>query len=111
MFEIADRESLEVENGRRQRRIGLAILKDFDKMFRPASASLALAGSRTATVTMAPAPSSARVVSSPMPDAPPVIRAVFPLRSWPEMTSGAVASRVNPDVSLMRPSLKNPPRR
>src|SRR5580704_11797399 len=50
----------------------------------PASAS------RTASVTSAPTLASARAVSIPMPDAPPVTIARRPVRSIPAMTSAAV---------------------
>ena len=50
---------------------------------------------RTASVTEAPAPASARAVSTPMPDAPPVTMARRPVRSMPSTTSAAVDSAVN----------------
>src|SRR4051812_8226831 len=50
---------------------------------------------RTAMVTSAPAPASARAVSMPMPDAPPVTTARRPVRSTPAMTSAAVDRAVN----------------
>ena len=50
---------------------------------------------RTASVTSAPAPASARAVSMPMPDAPPVTMARRPVRSMPSTTSAAVDSAVN----------------
>ena len=46
--------------------------------------------SRTASVTSAPAPASARAVSMPMPEAPPVTIARLPVRSTPSTTSAAV---------------------
>ena len=51
--------------------------------------------SRTASVTSAPAPASARAVSTPIPDAPPVTIARFPERSIPATTSAAVESNPN----------------
>jgi hypothetical protein len=48
------------------------------------------AGRRTASVTAAPAALSALAVSRPMPEAPPVTMARFPLRSTPSITSAAV---------------------
>ena len=50
---------------------------------------------RTARVTSAPAPASARAVSMPIPDAPPVTMARRPVRSMPSTTSAAVDSAVN----------------
>src|ERR1700681_4386137 len=50
----------------------------------------AAAGRRTARVTAAPAALSAFAVSRPMPEAPPVTMARFPLRSTPSITSAAV---------------------
>ena len=50
---------------------------------------------RTARVTSAPAPASARAVSIPIPEAPPVTMARRPVRSIPSMTSAAVDSAVN----------------
>ena len=51
--------------------------------------------SRTASVTEAPAPASARAVSMPMPDAPPVTMARRPVRSMPSTTSAAVDPAAN----------------
>src|SRR4051812_8530327 len=45
---------------------------------------------RTASVTCAPEPASARAVSMPMPDDAPVTMARLPLRSMPATTSAAV---------------------
>jgi hypothetical protein len=45
---------------------------------------------RTARVTSAPAPASARAVSIPIPDAPPVTIVRMPVRSMPAITSAAV---------------------
>ena len=56
---------------------------------------------RTARVTSAPAAASARAVSTPMPDAPPVTTARRPVRSTPAMTSAAVESAVNGVVILL----------
>lgn len=53
------------------------------------------ARSRTASVTSAPAPASARTVSMPMPDAPPVTTTRRPVRSTPATTSAAVDSKRN----------------
>ena len=50
---------------------------------------------RTASVTSAPAPASARAVSMPIPDAPPVTMTRRPVRSMPSTTSAAVDSAVN----------------
>src|SRR5882757_8789241 len=50
----------------------------------------AAAGRRTASVTAAPTALSAFAVSRPMPEAPPVTVARFPLRSTPSITSAAV---------------------
>ncbi len=50
---------------------------------------------RTASVTSAPAPASARAVSMPIPDAPPVTMARRPVRSMPATTSAAVDSAPN----------------
>jgi len=44
----------------------------------PASARVALATSRAGTITAAPATRSARTVSTPMPEAPPVTTATLP---------------------------------
>jgi hypothetical protein len=49
---------------------------------------------RTARVTAAPAPASALAVSTPMPDAPPVMIARLPARSIPSTTSAAVESKL-----------------
>ena len=49
--------------------------------------------SRTASVTSAPAPLSARAVSIPIPEAPPVTIARLPVRSMPATTSAAVDSK------------------
>ena len=65
---------------------------------------------RTARVTSAPAPASARAVSTPMPDAPPVTMARRPVRSMPSMTSAAVDSAVNGvvmGVDMIFPSLSD----
>ena len=56
--------------------------------------------SRTARVTSAPAAASARAVSIPMPEEPPVTIARLPLRSMPATTSAAVES--NPNGVWMR---------
>ncbi len=53
------------------------------------------AGKRTAIVTSAPAAASARAVSTPIPDAPPVTIARRPRRSTPSRTSAAVDCPVN----------------
>ena len=45
---------------------------------------------RTASVTSAFALASARAVSAPIPDEPPVTMARLPVRSMPAMTSAAV---------------------
>jgi len=50
---------------------------------------------RTARVTSAPALASARAVSMPMPDAPPVTMTRRPVRSIPATTSAAVDSKEN----------------
>src|SRR5258708_4230039 len=50
---------------------------------------------RRAIVTSAPAPASARAVSIPMPDEPPVTIARLPDRSMPSITSAAVESNPN----------------
>src|SRR5258707_10862543 len=50
----------------------------------------AAAGRRTASVTAAPTALSAFAVSRPMPEAPPVTVARFPLRSTPSITSAPV---------------------
>jgi len=47
---------------------------------------------RTASVTAAPVPASARAVSMPMPDAAPVTTMRRPVRSMPRATSAAVDS-------------------
>src|SRR5207248_1827181 len=54
--------------------------------------------SRTARVTSALAAASARAVSTPMPDEPPVTMMRRPVRSIPAMTSAAVACAPNPVV-------------
>jgi hypothetical protein len=51
--------------------------------------------SRTASVTSAPALASARAVSTPIPDEPPVTIARAPQRSIPAITSAAVDSNPN----------------
>jgi hypothetical protein len=51
--------------------------------------------SRTASVTSAPALASARAVSTPIPDEPPVTIVRFPERSIPAITSVAVDSNPN----------------
>jgi hypothetical protein len=56
--------------------------------------------SRTARVTSAPALASARAVSTPMPEAPPVTTARMPVRSMPSTTSAAV--EVAPNGVVMR---------
>ena len=50
---------------------------------------------RTARVTSAPAPASARAVSMPIPEAPPVTITRWPFRSIPATTSAAVDSALN----------------
>ena len=55
-----------------------------------AAALLPASTSRTAMVTVAPARASERAVSRPMPEAPPVTRALRPERSTPLSTSSAV---------------------
>jgi hypothetical protein len=54
-----------------------------------------LARSRPATTTRAPAVASARAVSYPRPEAPPVTTASLPVRSWSATTSSAVVSWPN----------------
>jgi hypothetical protein len=58
--------------------------------------------SRTASVTSAPAEASARAVSTPIPDEPPVTIARWPCRSIPATTSAAVASKPNGVVMRSR---------
>src|SRR3954451_20195190 len=50
---------------------------------------------RTARVTWAPAPASARAVSMPIPDDAPVTMARLPVRSMPATTSAAVEEKSN----------------
>src|SRR3954447_10353611 len=50
---------------------------------------------RTAPVTAAPAPASARAVSTPIPDDAPVTMARLPDRSTPSITSAAVDEKPN----------------
>src|SRR5260221_14793061 len=48
-------------------------------------------------MTLAPAERSARVVSRPMPEEPPVTMAILPLKSRPRMTSLAVVEAPKPE--------------
>ena len=57
----------------------------------------AFSTSRAGTITVAPAPASVFVVSSPMPELPPVTIAIFPRRSMPLITSAAVDDALNPE--------------
>src|SRR3954453_2069274 len=61
---------------------------------------------RTASVTAAPAPASARAVSTPIPDDAPVTMARLPDRSTPAMTSAAVDE--NPNGVVMREVMSVP---
>ena len=56
----------------------------------PSRACRATSGRRAGTITCTPASDSARTVSSPSPEYPPVTIAVRPARSMPAMTSAAV---------------------
>ena len=60
----------------------------------PASAAVARARWRTPTSTEAPASLNARVVSSPMPECPPVMITLRPVKSMPLSTSAAVDAAV-----------------
>ena len=81
-------EALVGEVQRRDRDGGVPVRRAMSAAVRsPASVS------RTARVTSAPAPASARAVSTPMPDAPPVTIARRPVRSTPATTSAAVDSK------------------
>ncbi len=66
------------------------------------------AGFRVAMVTCAPAPASARTVSTPRPEEPPVTIIRRPLRSTPSSTSAAVARFPNVVVvsDIVVPCLK-----
>src|SRR5258705_2046182 len=57
----------------------------------------ALSGVRAGTITVAPAPARARVVSRPMPEYPPVTMATLPLRSMPRSVSRAVVVGPKPE--------------
>src|ERR1700733_5605920 len=59
----------------------------------------AAARSRAATTVSAPAEARARAVSTPMPLAAPVTRARRPCRSMPAITSAAVDSKPNEEVT------------
>ena len=63
----------------------------------PRSASRAASGRRAGIITAAPAPASARVASSPMPEYPPVTTQNMPDRSMPARTSAAVLSWPKPE--------------
>src|SRR3954471_13240003 len=63
----------------------------------PARTSAACAERRAGTTTGAPAPLSARAVSSPTPEWPPVTTASRPLRSTPASTSAAVLRAPKPE--------------
>src|SRR4051795_13133183 len=63
----------------------------------PASTSVACCGRRAGTITSAPAPLSARTVSSPRPEEPPVTIASRPPRSMPSSTSAAVLRYPKPE--------------
>ena len=65
----------------------------------PAKVSAAASTLRAGTTTIAPAARNARTVGTPMPDAPPVTIAVFPVRSMPATTSSAVEAGPNPEPS------------
>ena len=62
-----------------------------------ASCSRAWSGRRAGTTTFAPRFTSARVVSIPTPESPPVTIVSFPLRSIPSDTSAAVLCAPKPD--------------
>ena len=63
----------------------------------PASAARALSSVRAPTITVVPAPDSARVVSRPIPACPPVTMAMTPLRSRCPTASRAVVSSPKPE--------------
>ena len=58
-------------------------------------------GVAAAMVTSAPASASARAVSIPMPEAPPVTTARRPVRSTPARTSDAVVSQLNGQAEVL----------
>src|SRR5262249_15758651 len=62
---------------------------------------------RTASVTAAPAPASARAVSTPIPEDAPVMTARLPDRSTPATTSAAVDEK--PKGVLIKSSLMSVP--
>src|SRR5439155_652005 len=63
----------------------------------PPSAARALSSVRAPTITVVPAPDSARVVSRPIPACPPVTMAMTPLRSRCPTASRAVVSSPKPE--------------
>lgn len=63
----------------------------------PASAAADRPTSRAGTMTRAPAAFSARTVSRPRPEYPPVTMAALPPRSMPAMTSAAVVAAPKPE--------------
>src|SRR4029453_4425803 len=66
-----------------------------------ASTRLPRSASRSANATFAPSAANRRTVASPMPDAPPVTAAIFPLsRPMPHVPPGVCASNSLSDAAL-----------